>query len=817
MIDAAAIAAKHPIERRMPSPDFFQGALLGNGGLGAVVTTRPDAVLIHFGHNHVWDIRLAENNRESIGTFQEIFEKVQAIGHHYESLQEDPWFRDYLFKMRENYGKPYPSPMPCGSVLFGFDRRHVEVLGHRVDISTGLCEVELLVRNERRIVQIVLEPELDRLWLRSTDLNGEWVPSPFDRMKLIPDPDRSRDIPMPELMPAANQSLSFRQVLPYGENWAEKRRKERDKAFRLSVRLADSVPFGDIVYTAAGNAEGIKDPIKLAHSQEISIEARIRDHDKFMACIQLDEGYADRLSPIVPELPSPNEANYEDAVKKTAQQLADYWRKSGVSLEDPLLERIWYWNLYFLNCSVKAGAQCPGLFANWSYKSIGTAWHGDYHMNYNTQQPFWVTFSSNHIDKHLPYVDMIDHLLPVSKQWAREYYKLRGACFPHSAYPVEMTMMPYPLPTWGWEICETPWSVQSLWWHYLYTMDEQFLRDRAFGPMREAVLFLVDYMNRPEASGDRWGDGKLHIFPTVSPELYGLRPGFDKNADCIVDLALTKFVFQAFLQACEVLKIQEENDHLLSDIRDALLRFPNYPVTESRQGKVFVSVPGEDPEIVYNTPNSLATVFPGEDHGLHSDEETYHLACTTYRNLRTEGGNELVFHNLQAARLGILDLERFKRQIEYCLLPNGTCTDLLLQTGGRYYDTGPFDFMARMGIWFENFALPAVINECLLQSYNGVIRLFCNWPQGKRASFHTLRAVGGFLVSAAFDGERVEWIEVISEAGSRLQIYNPWDGSLIGIREKERQRVSGRLIELETGKGETLRLVREDTYHDAKC
>ncbi len=75
---------------------------------------------------------------------------------------------------------------------------------------------------------------------------------------------------------------------------------------------------------------------------------------------------------------------------------------------------------------------------------------------------------------------------------------LRGAYFPHSAYPVEMNIMPYPVPTWGWEICETPWTVQSLWWHYLYTMDRAFLEQRAFGPIREAVLFLVDYMRRPD-------------------------------------------------------------------------------------------------------------------------------------------------------------------------------------------------------------------------------------------------------------------------------------------------------------------------------
>ncbi|MBW7459917.1 hypothetical protein K0U00_38240, partial [Paenibacillus sepulcri] len=387
----------------------------------------------------------------------------------------------------------------------------------------------------------------------------------------------------------------------------------------------------------------------------------------------------------------------------------------------------------------------------WSFSSIGSAWHGDYHMNYNTQQPFWLAFSSNHLDKHLPYVDMVDHVLPVSRKWAQEYYGLRGAYYPHSAYPVDMTMMPYPVPHWGWEICETPWTVQSLWWHYLYSMDETFLRERAFVPIKEAALFMVDYMKRPEARGGRWGDDNYHIFPTVVPELYELSPGFAKNSDCLVDLTLTKFLFHAFVRACGVLGEEEAETALLHDVKDILANFPDYPTAESSRGTVFVSVTGEDAEVVYNVPNPITTVFPGEEHGLHSDPEAYQIAVNSFLNHRNEGGNELVFYNFAGARLGILDLERFKRQIHYCLLPNGTCTDRVLMTGGRYAATTNFDFMSGMGIWFENFALPAVINECLLQSYNGELRLFPNWPKDKRAEFHTLRAVGGFLVSASVE------------------------------------------------------------------
>jgi hypothetical protein len=62
-------------------------------------------------------------------------------------------------------------------------------------------------------------------------------------------------------------------------------------------------------------------------------------------------------------------------------------------------------------------------------------------------------------------------------------------------------------------------------------------------------------------------DYKFHIFPTVPPELYGLRPGFKYNYDCTVDLTLTLFIFKAFLDATRLLgEDKNETAEILSGI-----------------------------------------------------------------------------------------------------------------------------------------------------------------------------------------------------------------------------------------------------------
>ena len=61
-------AKKHSIRKELAAPHFFEGALLGNGNLGVVVCTRPDAIVLHLGHNNIWDIRIEEGHKDKIGT-----------------------------------------------------------------------------------------------------------------------------------------------------------------------------------------------------------------------------------------------------------------------------------------------------------------------------------------------------------------------------------------------------------------------------------------------------------------------------------------------------------------------------------------------------------------------------------------------------------------------------------------------------------------------------------------------------------------------------------------------------------------------------
>jgi hypothetical protein len=455
------------------------------------------------------------------------------------------------------------------------------------------------------------------------------------------------------------------------------------------------------------------------------------------------------------------------------------WSASAVELADRELEAIWYRNQYFLACCLAPGKVAPGLFGNWSSGKIGTAWHGDYHMNYNTQQVWWGVFASNHVEQHEPYTRLVESLMPMAEWNARVQFGLPGAYFPHSAYPVPSNVNPYPAPPWGYEICETPWTVQSLWWQYKYTLDEAYLR-RVYPMLRAAADFLVAFVQKGE-------DGKYHIVPTVSPENWGATVDYRLNRDCIIDLALTEFLLDAVLEASRVLAL---DDALRERWREVRANLAPYPAGDGPSGRVWLDVAGAPQEVVYNVPVTLAPVFPGEQAGLGSPPQVLEVARRTARGVRLEGGNDLVWQPMARARLGMLDLEWFKREVRYSMTPLGVANDRVRQTGGRYSDATDFDFMMRMGVWTENLSLPAVLNECLLQSYDGVIRLFPNRASLGRARFRDLRAAGAFLVSASWDGKVVSDVSLKSEKGALARVANPWGAKRVEVRDASATPVS---------------------------
>jgi alpha-L-fucosidase 2 len=842
---AEEIAARHRIVKNVPGPNFFEGMLMGNGDLGVCAEVRPDALGFHVGKSDSWDIRVSEDIERYVLTFQQLLElwrraseaaKQQGKRDMLFLERNIDFFREYAQKVVSSYRMPWPRPWPCGTVWIHWDPRWVQAGRQVLNPSNGLFTLELGIHemnHEPHTVTVSSFVDWDT-GLLSVSTSA---PVPFKSVCYYPDLDRESvspighgeeklaKLPPPKIDGKCENSFAefscfqyFPAIGPTRETPSPPK-SEKDRNFSLLGRLIGSWAieglaesqqqlkqqgsgplnpfFGSApgVFLTARGSQPFRMDLKVATPRDILLERRERaaamaGEKNPWIMISQDHSYSedelDTAAYVRKEITRLSGMTASRIQKNSEARWHDFWSRSAVELKDKELEKIWYQNQYFLACCLRERKVAPGLFGNWSTGKIGTAWHSDYHMDYNAQQVFWGVFSSNHVEQHLPYVELCRNLMPMSEKYAKEKFGLPGAYFPHSAYPAPSQMVPYPVPPWGYQISETPWTVQSLWWQYLYTQDVDYLR-RTYPILRAAAKFVAAYVKK----GD---DGKYHVIPTVSSENWGCTVDYRLNKDCILDLALIAFLLDAVVEGSSVLKTDETERARWKEIRANLAP---YPRARGPYGEVWLDVENAPTEHIYNIPITLAPIFPAEQVGMGRGEDQLEIARRTARVVRLEGGNDLVYQPLFRARLGMLDLKWFKGQVRYCVLPDGASSDRVRQVGGRYRDSTSFDFMMPMGIWTENLALPVVLNECMMQSYTGTIRLFPNTRNLGPARFRNLRAAGAFLVSASFDGKSVSQVSLLSEKGKDVRLANPWKRSAVRVIRRR----DGSSIPVQTEKG----------------
>jgi alpha-L-fucosidase 2 len=851
-LDAYQIAGQHLIIQNRPTPSFFEGMLLGNGDIGVCVVVRPDALGLHIGKNDCWDIRVSEEVEEHVLPFPELLKLWQRASEEAQRQgkpemlfleQNIDFFRAYGKKVEASYLRSWPRPWPCGTVWLHWDSRWVQPGKHVLDPASGLFTLDLNSTTADGLSQLIqLYCFVD--WTTGLISVFSHAPAPILSVSYYPRIDEGVDysngsgeprtkwgkLPHPELRSRITDVFSEFSCFQYfpaigpTEKMPSPAMSEKDRNFSLCARLTGNwrLEAADSNSTTTAQLSGsrLKSGVTLIGNaqQRVRLDIKVATpRDLYLERLESDAVASGDHNPqiLIPQNHAYSKENLDtqtharkevgrlstvgfDQIRKQSEaQWRAHWAHSAVHFKDTQLEKLWYHNQYFLACCLREHKVAPGLFGNWSSSNVGTDWHGDYHMDYNCQQVWWGVFSSNHIAQHLPYIELCQNLVAMSERFAKEKYQMPGAAFPLTAFPVPSQSIAIPAPPWAYQVSMTPWTVQSLWWQYLYTQDVGYLK-RVYPMLRAAAQFVAAYVKK----GD---DGKYHVIPTVSSENWGFTVDFRLNKDGILDLALSQFLLNAVIEAANLLQVDEAERSRWQEIRANLAP---YPKRKGPYGEVWLDIADAPAEWVYNVPVPLAPVFPGEQVGIGHGEEYWEIARRSARTTRLEGGNDLVYQPMIRARLGMLDLNWFKEQVAYCVLPNGAANDRVRQIGGRYDDSTDYDYMMRMGFWTENFALPAVLNECMMQSYSGVIRLFPNTQNLGPTRFEKLRAAGAFLMSAAYDGNSTTEVRLFSERGKPARIANPWTSNAVKvIRQRDNQQVAVRceanILAFDTQAGET--------------
>ena len=470
-------------------------------------------------------------------------------------------------------------------------------------------------------------------------------------------------------------------------------------------------------------------------SGQAIIEALDHDHLTLFVALASEMEAPDSMKRARALAKAAADEGWDALYEKHSSAWRDYWMKSALELADRNLDRQWTRSLYNLAVSARSGRPSPGLMGV-STVNDHPPWSGDRHNDYpEFSLYFWSAFASNHAGQALNYTEFVYNYLPTARRIAREVYECeKGAMYP--VCYIDGSELYWFHPTWARILWLTAVHAQNCWWHYQYFGDLEFLRKLAYPVMKECANFYVEMVGKNPP-------GDYTFWPTIACEIRGWTKDFELNKNCIEDLAHIKFLMRAVIEASRILDVDEDERKSWQDILNNLAPYPTIVIDGKEE---FVDFAGQDKRPEYNHSVPLAPLWPAEDPDVYTNPDLRRIA----ENTLAARDWDRIRHLIACMRLGM------KEKVCHMLLGQ---------------KVQPCD---ESNAGFLSTAEAFLINEMLITSWDGIVRIFPSWPLDKKARFRDLRTKGAFLVSAACEKGAVQELSIRSEKGNPVRLLAPW-------------------------------------------
>ncbi|MBI4550671.1 MAG: glycoside hydrolase N-terminal domain-containing protein [Candidatus Latescibacteria bacterium] len=746
LVDWPQLVSGQDIILTAPPSDSYQGLLLGNGDIAVSLFGPPELLTLHVGKNDIWDYRDPMDEKRP-RTHQEFLAKYAdpsqpPVLHYLQDARDDPWNEE----IRQIVLTPTPTIKPAGRIRF---RNHsLEGAQYRGRLRLWDAEATAELRPSQSAVIRTFVSYPRNLIVVEYAPSGEQhfdieIARHHDSTGTIPDGPEfgvsGRDLWVRYKFPAdpVNYPQGFEYVMMGRVVGGDELRTETISEF---ATIAQGIWRGGIALFPTEAVEGVA----IAHVTSSSPVI-------LMVAIATTRDDPDPFARAKRDLDDAQRTGINGLAQEHRQHWQNYWRRSFVQLSNkPFLNQQWFFAQYLLACAWRPGRIAPGLFGSWTWEDF-PLFGNDYHWDYNMQQAVWGAYSSNHLEQAVPYNETAYALLPTAQTDALETYGIEGAKFFLVSYPRQSAHNPFPLLHYDRMMSLNGWVAHPMWWYYLYSQDQEYLRTCAYPLMRECAEFYAGYLTRAP-------DGRYDLWPTAAWDV-DFTPHLKHNKNFPMDLSFIRYLMKACLAASEILAVDEDKRPSWSDIADHVR---DYPTRDTPRGRVFTAYEGDDS--TYHFPLATMMVFPGDDIGLHTPGPLREIALRTLAGM-TYSSDEQLLKAVMRVRLGVDDLDVFEEQIRKYTWPNGA-----------------FSYPGHWFFWIHACGNALWINEGLLQSYTGQLRLApAKWKVGAR--FAHLRTVGAFLVSGEIrPGGDVAYLTITSEAGQPCVVIRPWDDP-IRVRE----------------------------------
>jgi alpha-L-fucosidase 2 len=718
--DFQAYLNQHEIVYRRPPRGGHDGMPIGNRVMAGMVYSEGGDYKILLAKDDLWDHRTLDYEIAHHGlTHARVLEKLEAG--EADSLTTIPRNRFAEFwserpVQRAPGWMPYPAPKVASWI-------------------TVRTRDQQFIEQRLRLSNATVQTQFDKLRLRAH------IPVGSDKNVLVLriEPDGRQDLEI-EIARPADPILETSPVFSIQDGRLQLRYEFPDGfSYAMAFRIADATPS----ITLAGESATLKctgaKPVTLLASISTSRDGPNPTAD---AVHQLQE-----FDPV-------------DARTRHDSYWKDFWSKSRIQLGDKFIENLWYFGLYQAGASFSP--RYSGGLAGPYFVTEPSPWQNDLH-EVNEAMKFYAVYAANHPELAEGYVETHWRMIPRVRENTKRFYGFDGVRFPHATAYTGDEREAQPTAFKFQYMQSGPGLVANVaWQHYRFARDDELLRSRLYPIIRGAAEFYANYVQRGDG-------GSYHIYPTFSPEQL---PSVWCR-DATMDLAAVRDCLTAALETSRVLGVDEDRQAKWQEILDKLAPYP-------RDERGILEFPGDRRDYLYGHPSISTCIHPFNQ---------YDPRDSVYRDLILQTQD----------RLGLYDLATFNKAhlaTQAAWMGMGQLAwDLLYDTGVcQYLKTSGF-FAVRSVVSGNDqlktnleksgnaylfhdpgMALMMTVNEMLMQSHRGSIRVFPAVPDSFVAGFDGLRARDGFLVSARRTAEGVQWIEIVAERADVVRIDNPWPG-----------------------------------------
>ena len=456
-----------------------------------------------------------------------------------------------------------------------------------------------------------------------------------------------------------------------------------------------------------------------------------------------------------------------DTKRTTAEQLLAYTDQQE---RNPYLEMLYFhYGRYLLISS----SRTPGVPANlqglWA-PALYSPWRGNYTTNINLEENYWPAEVANLSELVAPVDGLIKGLASTGKHNAQHFYGInKGWCAGHNT---DAWAMSNPVgtgnesPQWSNWALGGAWLVQTLWDHYDYTRDTDYLRDTAYPLMKGAADFLLEWL-----IPDPHNPAQLITAPCTSPEAdYINDKGYQGSTfyGGTADLAIIRELFKNTIKGAQALGIDTEYQQQL---QSALERLRPYHI--GKRGNLMEwYYDWDDKDWHHRHQSHLLGLYPF--HQISVDK-TPELAAASTKTLEIKGDNSTGWStgwriNLWARLHRADKAYQILRKLLTYVSPD-SFNDKTHRSGGTY----PNLFDAHPPFQIDgNFGGTAGICEMLMQSDGETMYLLPALPEAwKNGEITGIKARGNYEVSLRWKNGKVNKATITCQKAGNLTInYN---------------------------------------------